>query len=153
MNSNDDKSSQTQRGGSQQHCGSTSSQKNDEKRGEGSQANQSKKIEFSFEYAKSHKEATITYILLVLGLLLLFFNNMLGGLLVGVVAGYCFDSEIIYYIRNLNQIINGQEHIRYVVLTGLLLGLLIAAPGIFIGAVIMAIFKQVLFGKSGDARP
>jgi uncharacterized membrane protein len=134
---NGDKPSQNQKEGSQQSSG-----------GKEEQPNQSKKVEFSFEYAKSNKEKVITYILLVLGLLLLFFNNMLGGLLIGVVAGYFFDSEIIYYIRNLNQIISGQEHIRYVVLTALVLGLLIAAPGIFIGAVIIAIFKQVLFGKA-----
>lgn len=145
MNSNGDKGSQNQKEGSQQPSGATPGQSK-----EG--ANQSKKVEFSFEYAKSNKEKTITYILLVLGLLLLFFNNMLGGLLIGVVAGYFFDAEIIYYLRNLSQIISGQEHIRYVVLTALALGLLIAAPGIFIGAVIMAIFKQVLFAKGGETK-
>jgi hypothetical protein len=72
---------------------------------------------------------------------------MLGGLLIGMVAGYYFSSEIIYYIRNIGQIIGGQDQLRYVVLTALLLGLFIAAPGIFIGAAIVATFKQVMFGS------
>ena len=108
----------------------------------------SNKVDDIYDYAKTNKEQTIAYILLVLGLLfLLFFNNMLGGLLIGMVAGYYFSSEIFYYIRNIGQIIGGQDQLRYVVLTALLLGLFIAAPGIFIGAAIVAIFKQVMFGS------
>jgi hypothetical protein len=108
----------------------------------------SKKIEELYDYAQTNKEQTIAYILLALGLLfLLFFNNMLGGLLIGMVAGYYFSSEIFYYIRNIGQIIGGQDQLRYVVLTALLLGLFIAAPGIFIGAAIVATFKQVMFGS------
>lgn len=98
-------------------------------------------------YAASNKEQIITYIVLILGLLiLLFVNNLLGGLMIGMVTGYYFSSEIIYYIRNLSQIAGGQKQLRYVVLTALLLGLFIAAPGIFIGAAIVAAFKQVMAG-------
>lgn len=106
-----------------------------------------KKVENFYDYATSNKEQTVTYILLVLGLLfLLFFNNLLGGLIIGMVAGYYFAAEIVYYIRNMGQIVGGHDHLRYVVLTALLLGLFIAAPGIFIGAAIVAAFKQVLAG-------
>ena len=105
-----------------------------------------RKGEDLFAYAKSNKEQTLAYVLLGLGLLfLLFFNNLLGGLIIGMVAGYYFDAEIVYYIRNIGQIIGGQDQLRYVVLTSILLGLFIAAPGIFIGALIVATFKQVLY--------
>lgn len=104
----------------------------------------SKKVDEIYHYAKSNKEQTVAYVLLALGLLiLLFFDNLLGGLIIGMVAGYYFAEEIVYYIRNLGQIIGGQDQLRYVVLTALLLGLFIAAPGIFIGAAIVATFKQV----------
>ncbi len=102
-----------------------------------------------YTYATSNKEQTITYILLILGLLiLLFVNNLLGGLIIGMVTGYFFSSEIIYYLRNLGRTFSGQNHLNDVVLTGLLLGLFIGAPGIFIGAVIVASFKQVMTGPN-----
>lgn len=100
-----------------------------------------------FNYMASNREQAITYILLVLGILLIIFTNgLLGGLIIGMVAGYYFDQEIIYYIRNLGQIAGGQNQIRYIVLAALALGLFIAAPGIFIGAIIVATFKQVMAG-------
>lgn len=109
-----------------------------------------KKGEDIFAFAKSNKEQTIAYILLAFGLLfLLFFNNLLGGLIIGMVAGYYFSNEIIYYIRNIGQVVGGQDQLRYVVLTAVLLGLFIAAPGIFIGALIVAAFKKVMSGP-GD---
>lgn len=99
-------------------------------------------------FAKTNKEQAIAYVILALGLLfLLFYNNLLGGLLIGMVAGYYFSNEIIYYIRNIAQIVGGQNQLRYVILTAVILGLFIAAPGIFIGALIVAVFKNVI--KSG----
>lgn len=100
-----------------------------------------------YSYATSNKEQTITYILLILGLLiLLFINALFGGLMLGMVAGYYFSSEIIHYIRNIGQVVEGPDQPRYIVLAALLLGLLILAPGIFIGAIIIATFKQVMAG-------
>lgn len=107
----------------------------------------SKKVDELYNYAQNNKEQTVIYVLLIVGLLVLFFNNMLGGLIVGMVAGYYFAPEIIYYIRNLGQIVSGQDQVRYVTLTALLLGLFISAPGIFIGAAIVAAFKQVIGKK------
>lgn len=100
-----------------------------------------------YSYAASNKEQTITYILLAIGIILLFVNSLLGGLIVGAVAGYHFSGPVAFYLRNLNKLFEGQDQLRYIVLTGLLVGLFIAAPGIFIGAVIVAVFKEVLFKK------
>lgn len=113
-----------------------------------------KKGDDFFAYAKSNKEQTIAYILLVLGLLfLLFYNNLLGGLLIGLVAGYYFSSEIIYYLRNIGQVVGGQDQLRYVILTALLLGLFIAAPGIFIGALVVAVFKNTFCSSCKTSKP
>lgn len=107
-----------------------------------------KNTEF-FRYASTNKEQTLTYILLALGIILLFADNLylLGGLLIGGIAGYHFAPEIIYYLKNMGQIFAGQNRLRYIVLTVLLLGLFIAAPGIFVGAAVVAAFTQVLSKK------
>jgi hypothetical protein len=127
-----------------------SSQRQTQEKGnkESGKRDDSNKVRDIYTLAASNKEQTIAYILLILGLLLLlFFNNLLGGLIIGMVAGYYFAPEIIHYIRNLNEVTKGQEDpIRYIVLAALLLGLFIAAPGIFIGALIVATFKQVMAG-------
>ena len=95
-------------------------------------------------YMTSHKKQSITYAFLVIGLLLLFFSNLwLGGLILGGVIGYYFSSEIVFYIRNIRNIFSGQEQIRFVILTALLLGVVITIPGIFVGAIVIAALKQV----------
>ncbi|MFI0435149.1 MAG: hypothetical protein ACH350_05415 [Parachlamydiaceae bacterium] len=97
------------------------------------------------KYMKTHTENTIIYILLILGLMLMLFtSSLLGALIIGMVGGYYFASQIIYFIRNLTQLVGGQDQLHYVVLATIALGLFIEAPGIFIGAIIVATFKQVL---------
>ncbi|CUI15732.1 conserved putative membrane protein [Candidatus Protochlamydia naegleriophila] len=112
------------------------------------QARDSKKVDEIYDYARNNKEQTITYILLGIGLLLMLFvyESILGELLIGLVAGYHFAPEILFYLRNIGQVFTGQDQLRYIVLTAVLLGLFIAAPGIFIGSAIAASFKQVIQG-------
>jgi hypothetical protein len=107
------------------------------------------KQEDFLKYATSNKEHMIAYGILILGLfILLFFHSLLGGLIIGGVAGYYFSSEIVSYLRNCTQVGMGKDQVRFFILAALFLGFLIAAPGIFIGAVIVAIFTQVLTGPS-----
>lgn len=98
-------------------------------------------------YAKNNKEQIATYTLLIIGLLVLVFNNLIGGFIIGAVAGYYFSGEIVGFLRQLRHFFDGQDHLRYIALTALLLGLFIAAPGIFIGAAVVAAFKQLVDGK------
>lgn len=99
-------------------------------------------------YAKQNKEAVTTYVLLVIGILLLIFDAfLLGSLIIGLIAGYHFSHEIVFYLRNLTQIFAGQEQVRYIVLTAVVVALFIAIPGIFIGALVAAVFKQVILGN------
>lgn len=108
--------------------------------------NQNKVNDF-YTYTISNKEPLITYILLILGLLILLFaHHLLGGLIIGMVAGYYFSSTIISNIRNLGQLMKGQDQVRYIVLASVLLGFFIAIPGIFIGAITVATFKQIMAG-------
>lgn len=101
-----------------------------------------------FSYMSIKREQMIVYILLILGLILILFASpLLGGLIIGMVVGYYFAADIIHYLRNIGQVVGGQDQLRYIVLAALGLGLFIAAPGIFIGAIIVATFKQVLAGS------
>lgn len=98
-----------------------------------------------YHYARSNKEKTITYALLGIGILLLIARAwLIGGLLVGGALGYHFALEIMHYVRNFKQIFEGPEQVRYIVLTGFLIALLIIAPGIAVGAFIAAIIKYFL---------
>lgn len=154
MNTNDPQSSKDPKDLSQNAQKKPSTPSQEKERDKNQNGGDFKKGDDLFAYAKSNKEQTIAYILLAIGLLfLLFFNNLLGGLIIGMVAGYYFASEIIYYIRNIGQIVGGQDQLRYVVLTALLLGLFIAAPGIFIGALIVAAFKNVMCGPCDTSKP
>lgn len=93
-------------------------------------------------------EAYITYALLIVGILLLFFDYiLLGSLIVGLIAGYHFSHEIVFYLRNLTNVFAGQDQVRYIVLTAVIISLFIAVPGIFIGAIVAAVFKQVIRGN------
>lgn len=113
----------------------------------------SKQVDDMYRYAVSNKEKTTTYILLVLGLLiLLFINDVLGGLIIGLVAGYYFSNEIVAYIRGLPQFFEGQDQVRYAVLGALIIGLLIEAPGILIGAAVIAAFRYIINRNDRDDR-
>lgn len=100
------------------------------------------------EYMKNNKEAAVTYALLLIGILLLIFDAfLLGSLIIGLVAGYHFAHEIVFYLRNLTHVFAGQDQVRYLVLTAVIVALFIAIPGIFIGAVVAAVFRQVILNN------
>jgi hypothetical protein len=96
--------------------------------------------------AKYSKQQVTTYVLLLIGFIALFFNMELGGLLIGLVAGYHFAREIFYYIRYLGQMLQGQYHLRSITLAVTLLALFIAVPALFIGALIAAFFRRMVGG-------
>lgn len=101
-----------------------------------------RKSEF-FSYACCNREQTITYIVLALGIILLLTDFwFIGGLIVGGVVGYHFSMEVIDFLRNIRQIFEGPDRLRYIVLTGLLIGFLITSPGIVIGIILVALIKH-----------
>jgi hypothetical protein len=97
-----------------------------------------------YTYAISNQEMTATYILLVIGIILLFVNPLAGSIILGAVAGYHFAPEIIAFLRHFTQILEAPNQVRYIVLLTTLIGLFIQAPGIFFGAVFVAALKQIL---------
>ncbi len=104
-----------------------------------------------FTYFKNHTRETISYVLLILGLLLLFFEPVYGGLLIGIVAGIFFGNEIVSFIKNWKTTINSQsqysEVARNLILAGLALAFFISAPAIFLGAAISIGIKELFLGQ------
>lgn len=105
------------------------------------------KIDGLYQYASANTRDTIAYIILILGLILVFFYSFWGGLLVGLVAGIYFSDEINYIIKNVNQIIEQQGMVRSLVLGGTLLALFILAPSVFVGIAIAVALKMLIIPK------
>lgn len=95
------------------------------------------KVDDFMGYVKANTRDTVAYILLIVGLVLIFFNSLWGGLIVGAVAGFYFQKELIDWFKNANEYIETQGLARSVILGGTLLALLIQAPGIIIGVLIV----------------
>lgn len=99
------------------------------------------------DYFKNHSRETISYILLILGILLLFYEPVYGGLLVGIIAGIYFGDELIHYIKNWKTSINSQnryaEVARHLISAGVAIAFFISAPAIFLGAAISIGIKQL----------
>ena len=104
-----------------------------------------------FNYFKNHSRETISYILLVLGILLLFTEPVYGGLLVGIVAGIYFGDEFVGYIKNWKTDINTKnryaEVARHLIFAGLAIAFFISAPAIFLGAAVSIGIKQLFIGQ------
>lgn len=100
------------------------------------------KIENFCDYARHNQWDTAAHVVLLLGLILMFFIPFPGSLLVGLIAGLYFSKEIIYAAKNAKQLIYEAGTVRSLVFLGTALAFLIAAPGIFIGAAIVAAIKE-----------
>lgn len=97
-----------------------------------------------FSFAKKNLRDTIAYILLLLGIIWLFFNPFYGGLLIGAVNGFYFSDEILNFIKMLKEDIDNYGTAKSLLLAGTLLAFFISAPGIFIGAALFIVLKEVL---------
>lgn len=103
------------------------------------------------DYFKKHTRETIAYILLVVGILLLFYEPVYGGLLVGIVAGIYFGDEIVNYIKNWNSSVNTHQHYvevaRHLITAGLAIAFFISAPAIFLGAALSIGIKHLFIAR------
>ena len=97
------------------------------------------------DYFNSSTREILAYAMLVIGVLLLFFHPLVGEFLIGVVAGAYFSKEINAMIKNYQNVVEDQGLVRSLILGGILLAFLVAAPGIFIGIAFIMILKQFIF--------
>ena len=102
------------------------------------------------DYFKSHIRESISYIILVLGIILLFFDRLYGGLLVGIVTGVYFGDEIVNYIKSLknslNNLSSNPDLAKHLITLGIAFAFLITAPGVFLGAAIAIAIKLMFVG-------
>lgn len=89
----------------------------------------------------------IAYVLVILGICLLFFLPLYGGLIIGIVTGLYFSKEILDSSRKYEEFIEEQGFVRVLILGGLLLAFIISAPAIFIGIALMIALKLFLTEK------
>lgn len=106
------------------------------------QLKKNEKIEGLYNYATNNTRDTIAYILMIVGIVLLFTNPFWGGLIVGLIFGYYFSAELLHIVRSANDLIEQNGMVRSLIFGGLLLALFVAEPAIFIGAAIAVALRQ-----------
>lgn len=116
------------------------------------QLRSNEKLDNIVSYATANTRDTISYVLLIIGIVLLFFHPFYGGLLIGLIAGFYFSSEILAVIRNFNDFVDEQGIVKSLIGAGLLLGLLISNPAIFIGIALAVAIRQILFPDTTSFR-
>jgi hypothetical protein len=112
-----------------------------------SSPNPPKRQDHFLEYLKSHPREVISYAMLIVGIILLFFQPVAGGILVGLVAGIYFSEEIVAYITDWKMGVNAQAFTKHVICIGVALAFFIAAPAIFLGIAIAIGIKQLFVGQ------
>ena len=93
--------------------------------------------DFKSFFSPSTARDIVAYVLLALGIVLLFFQPLYGGLLIGIVVGVYFAKDILFVVRHFEEFIDERGTARSIILLGLLLAFFISAPAIFIGAVLV----------------
>lgn len=99
-------------------------------------------------YFQPSTKDMIAYVLLVLGIILLFFQHLYGGALIGIVAGVYFSKEIINILKNANTYVEEQGLARSLIIAGLLLAFFVSAPAIFIGAAVVVLLRWFVFSEN-----
>lgn len=97
-----------------------------------------------YNQASSNMRDTLAYVLMLTGLLLLFYEPAYAGALIGVIFGLYFSSEIVYLFKNYQQIVDREGLTRSLLLAGLFIAFFICAPFIFFGAIVAVAVKQLL---------
>ena len=107
-------------------------------------ATEESNVESMYNFAKTNTRDTIAYILLLTGLLLLFFSPGYGGILIGVIFGLYFSQELFDAFKNYDQFIHIHGFVKTLVFGALLLAFFISAPFIFLGAAAAVALRQLI---------
>lgn len=107
----------------------------------------SENLDSVYDYAKKNTKDTVAYILLVIGLIFLFFEPSWGQGLIGLVAGYYFSDEIISAVLNCERTVNREGMGRSIVFGAAMIAFFIMAPFIFIGAAVVAGLKYLFLSE------
>jgi hypothetical protein len=107
-----------------------------------------KNINRLMDQATENTRDTVSYVILIVGIVLLFFNPIYGGVLVGLVSGFYFAPEIISFWQNINDFVEDAGIVKSLIGLGFLLALFISAPALFIALIFAVIVRQVLFPET-----
>lgn len=102
------------------------------------------KIDGIMSYASSNTRDILAYILMIVGIVLLFTHSFYGGLVIGLILGLYFTKEVAEIFSSLNEFIENQGMVRSLILGGFVLALFVSAPAIFIGIAIAIAVRQIL---------
>ncbi|MFQ5730229.1 MAG: hypothetical protein ACE5GN_07700 [Waddliaceae bacterium] len=105
---------------------------------------ENKNVESLVSYVQTHIQDTVAYVLMILGIVWMFFQSFYGGILVGLVGCFYFSKEIHEFIKSFNELVEKEGLAKSIILGGAGLALFVSAPGIFIGAAIMLGLKIML---------
>jgi hypothetical protein len=98
-------------------------------------------------FAKENTRDTAAYILLIIGFLLLFFEPLYGGTLIGALVGIYYSAELLYVAKNAQRLIEEFGMVKSLVLGGALLSFFVSGVGpatiIVVTAVTVAL-KQLI---------
>lgn len=99
------------------------------------------------DYVRNNTKDSIAYIVLVIGILLMFFDaySPYGGMAVGIIFSLYFINEIGFALANYKDFIEEYGPVKSLVLGGTLLALFIKAPFVFIGIAIVAVIKMFVW--------
>lgn len=105
------------------------------------------KLDDLYGYFDKNTRDIIAYIFLFIGIILLLFQSFWGGLIIGIIAGIYFSEPIVYWLKHLQHAVEEEGIARSLIFAGVVLGLFIGAPGIFIGAAIAIGLKYILVNE------
>lgn len=105
------------------------------------------KFESLLDFAKENTRDTIAYIVLIIGILLMFFNStsVYGSLCVGVIFAIYFIQELCALYNNAHTLIEEHGLVKSFVFGGTMLSLFFRAPFLFIGIALVVAIKMLLF--------
>jgi hypothetical protein len=98
----------------------------------GSQAKEA--VEKVYHMAKNMQRDTATYIALAIGLVLLYWQPLWGGAIVGVIFGIYFFHEMLPRVKSFRTYLQSEGQAKSIVLAGTVVVLLFLAPGFVLGA-------------------
>lgn len=90
----------------------------------------------------NNKWESVVYLILLIALVCSIFERFIGGLIVGVIVGAYFSTEIKERFENFKDALVDKGIFHSFVLIALLLAILIASPGLFLGVILGAIIKK-----------
>lgn len=91
-------------------------------------------VEKVYHYARNMQSDTVTYIALVIGLILIPWQPLWGGAILGVVFGIYFSSELLPRVKSFRTYLQNEGQAKSIVLGAATLALLFLAPGVVLGA-------------------